>query len=530
MAGIFTGVGLSALLHSQTASAEDAKTYTQCAKEWSTCSFTGTRVVRYGDEGHYVFKTLTNGTPCRNDAFGSDPHPTFAKTCSLESVTTTTPAPTPAPAPTTSKTYLLCAKEWATCSFTGTKVVRYGDEGHFVFKTLSNGTACRNDAFGGDPHVGSLAKTCSIEVGGGLATVPAPTPTPVPTPVPVPPPVVTPTPTPVPTPTPTNGTAKRPSYNLGIGFFVSNGKLYDANGNEFRMRGVNKVHWDNASVGLSAANANATRWTIDFNRRPADNISLLQGSTGSAGTIDKKHVVIPGNWDGTCKDDPSYLTKMVDVWVGQAASWKTLEKHMILNIANEWGPGGDGTVWRDAYLTAIKRIRAAGYHATISITAGGCGQDPNSIVKWGQTLFNADPEKNVIFDQHIYGVYQDSAGGAPGSWDDQPELDAQIKALAATGLVVVLGEFGPGRNIGPSPTMMKPERVVQLAETYGLGWLAWAWDDNNLNGGMSDENSFSMSYSGTYTKSTDLTTFGRTVVEHSKYGLKVLAKPATIFQ
>jgi mannan endo-1,4-beta-mannosidase len=290
------------------------------------------------------------------------------------------------------------------------------------------------------------------------------------------------------------------------------------------------VHWDNASVGLSAANANATRWTIDFNRRPADNISLLQGSTGSAGTIDKKHVVIPGNWDGTCKDDPTYLTRMVDTWVGQVASWKMLEKSMILNIANEWGPGGDGTVWRDAYLTAIKRIRAAGYHATISITAGGCGQDPNSIVKWGQTLFNADPEKNVIFDQHIYGVYQDSAGGAPGSWDDQPELDAQIKALAATGLVVVLGEFGPGRNIGPSPTMMKPERVVQLAETYGLGWLAWAWDDNNLNGGMSDENSFSMSYSGTYTKSTDLTTFGRTVVEHSKYGLKVLARPATIFQ
>jgi len=37
---------------------------------------------------------------------------------------------------------------------------------------------------------------------------------------------------------PTGGTVSRPSYNTGNGFFVLNGKLYDPNGNEFRMRGV----------------------------------------------------------------------------------------------------------------------------------------------------------------------------------------------------------------------------------------------------------------------------------------------------
>jgi mannan endo-1,4-beta-mannosidase len=145
-------------------------------------------------------------------------------------------------------------------------------------------------------------------------------------------------------------------------------------------------------------------------------------------------------------------------------------------------------------------------------------------------VFDSDPEKNVIFDQHIYGVYRDIAGGDSGSYNNQPDLEPHVKALAATGLVVALGEFGPGRNVGPSPTMIKPERVIELAEKYGLGWLAWAWDDNNLAGGMSDENSFSMSYSGTYTKSSDLTSFGRVVVEDPKLGLKVLAKPASIFK
>lgn len=320
----------------------------------------------------------------------------------------------------------------------------------------------------------------------------------------------------------------RPAENHGQGFYVANGKLYDANGQEFRMRGVNKVHWDNSSVGLANANANTTRWDIDFKRDAEENVALLQGTPGQSGTPATRNVIIPGNWEGTCKDDPELLRSIVDTWIAQAPSWQKLEKHMILNIANEWGPG-NGEIWRDANIEAVQRLRAAGYHATISVTAGGCGQAPNSIVEYGQAVFDADPEHNVIFDQHVYGVYQDSAGGAPGAYDDQPELEEHFAALAATGLVVAIGEFGPGRNVGPSPTEIKPARVIELAEKNNLGWLAWAWDDNNLANGVSNEDSFGMSVSGSYERSEDLTSFGREVVEHPTLGLKVLAKPASIF-
>jgi len=93
----------------------------------------------------------------------------------------------------------------------------------------------------------------------------------------------------------------------------------------------------------------------------------------------------------------------------------------------------------------------------------------------------------------------------------------------------VIGEFGPGRNIGPSPTNISPTRVMQLANQNGLGWLAWAWDDNNLNGGLSDDNSFSMSYSGSYNSSSDLTIYGKAVVEGAG-GLKATGQPASIFR
>jgi mannan endo-1,4-beta-mannosidase len=325
-----------------------------------------------------------------------------------------------------------------------------------------------------------------------------------------------------------SGPVARPSTNHGVGFFVRDGKLYDASGNEFRVRGVNKVHWDAASPGLANANVPATRWTVDFTRDQAKNVALLQGQPGQGGTIAERSVIIPGNWGGTCKDDPALLTQMVDTWVAQASSWKQLEKYMILNIANEWGPA-QGELWRDAYIAAIARLRAAGYHATISVTAGVCGQDPDSIVKYGRAVFDSDPEQNVIFDQHIYGEYRDVAGGVHGTYDDQPDLAQHLRDLAATGLVVVLGEFGPGRDVGPSPTTIDPRRVIQLAEGSGLGWLAWAWDDNNLSGGVSDDQGFGMSVRGDYTQSSDLTEFGRQVIEDPSWGLKKLGKRASIF-
>jgi serine protease len=61
-------------------------TWTYCAAENGTCSFSGTRDVRYGTATSYVTKTFTGAVKCSNSVFG-DPAHGVVKSCSYSSVT-----------------------------------------------------------------------------------------------------------------------------------------------------------------------------------------------------------------------------------------------------------------------------------------------------------------------------------------------------------------------------------------------------------------------------------------------------------
>jgi len=314
----------------------------------------------------------------------------------------------------------------------------------------------------------------------------------------------------------------RPSYNTGDGFYVVGKTLYDANGKEFRIRGVNRCHYDSCPPNINATHANTMRWIIYFDQT-SHMLDLLQQQN-----FDQRVVAIPGNWDGTCSEDTGLLDEMVSTWVSQYDQWKTIEKYIILNIANEWGPT-NSTIWRDSYINAIKRLRDVGYTCTLQITSGGCGQDNEDILRYGLDVLNSDPQKNILFDQHIYGMW---------CWDSsdcqnwQLPLTKGMDNLASTGLAVVIGEFGPGRNIGPSPTTLTPNQIMEAAETRGMGWMAWAWDDPSCyscTDEQSCENWFALSWNGMYHSTADLTTYGRQVVEDSTYGLLKLGQPASIF-
>ena len=118
--------------------------WTFCASEGGSCSFSGTTEVRYGASGAYVYKTLTGGTPCSNAVFG-DPAPGVAKSCAV-----------------TSSEWKLCAFEGGFCGFSGTKDVRYGANGSYVYRAATNGITCSNSVFG-DPAPG-VPKQCAMSV------------------------------------------------------------------------------------------------------------------------------------------------------------------------------------------------------------------------------------------------------------------------------------------------------------------------------------------------------------------------------
>jgi hypothetical protein len=58
-------------------------TWTTCAAENGTCSFTGTHEVAFGADGRYAYGSFTGGTPCTNAVFG-DPDLGTAKACYVQ--------------------------------------------------------------------------------------------------------------------------------------------------------------------------------------------------------------------------------------------------------------------------------------------------------------------------------------------------------------------------------------------------------------------------------------------------------------
>ena len=124
--------------------------WTQCANEGGTCTFSGTREVRYGSGTTFVSRTVTGSVACSNAVFG-DPTPNVAKTCSYAADSTTAPA---------AETWNTCAGEEGLCTFSGTRDVRYGAGSSFVTRTFTGTVACSNSIFG-DPALG-VVKSCSV--------------------------------------------------------------------------------------------------------------------------------------------------------------------------------------------------------------------------------------------------------------------------------------------------------------------------------------------------------------------------------
>jgi mannan endo-1,4-beta-mannosidase len=334
-----------------------------------------------------------------------------------------------------------------------------------------------------------------------------------------------------------SGRVARPSYNTGTGFFVLNGQLYDPNGNPFRIRGTDRAHYDMGDQpGISRAGANTVRffmWNIGM--------AGLPPASTYANVAQQQHInygelpiIVAANIAGTSNNtsgdtNPANLATTVNWWVANVSAFAPIMDRIAINVANEWGPM-NSPAWATAYESAIAQLRAAGYTCPLVIDAGRSGQDPSDVLNYGQQVFASDPQKNVIFSLHVYNFFYDSVGGVAQQWSSQPDLQPTTDALAATGLPIIYGEFGPGRNVGPAPTLLSPARVIQAAEGANFGWMAWAWDDLNLANCMGDNNWFGMTYNcGRYSVPSDLTWFGLDMALNPAYGWDALASPAPVF-
>lgn len=274
--------------------------------------------------------------------------------------------------------------------------------------------------------------------------------------------------TPATTTTTTEATTPEPTIKRD-GFYVQNGKLYDANENEFIMRGVNHAHtWfkgqlNTAIPAIAATGSNTVRivlsngyqWTKDSVADVKKVVDLCK---------EYKMVVVLEVHDGTGKNEASVLEGIVDYWIELKDVFIGNEAYVILNIANEWIGDWSSDLWATEYKKAIGRLRDAGIKNTIMVDAAGWGQYGQSIADKGAEVFNSDPLRNTMFSIHMYG----SAGGSKG------KIKRNIDGALNQGLCLVIGEFGYNHSDGD----VKEDFIMEYCEQTGTGYLGWSWKGN----------------------------------------------------
>lgn len=326
---------------------------------------------------------------------------------------------------------------------------------------------------------------------------------------------------------------ERPTGNTGTGFFVYDGEVYDANGFPFRIRGVNHTHaFGNQSHNTAAipeiakSNANTVRMVffgsgLGITLTPAQQRARVMDYLDlGIVPIVELHDYTGGNNDTT----DAAIEAAVDYWLEpeRKAYLKEFEREVILNIANEWGP--NSTVWRDAYIEGVQRLRDAGVNNLIMIDAGGnFGQNPRSLKSWGMDVLNADPQKNILFSQHMYGYWFTNPSVPGWAYSVRDELTA-MKLL---GLPLVIGEFSWEEH---GEVNYDTSEALEIYEELGVGWLAWAWYRGaNPGDVLSMVANVNGSHSYTYNDDSDLTEFGDLVINDPQTGLKSVAQKASIF-
>jgi len=277
-------------------------------------------------------------------------------------------------------------------------------------------------------------------------------------------------------------TAQRPPEARSTGFFVSAGRLYDALGNEFVMRGVNNpLAWFQGGAGGSAVawlddiantGANSVRlvWERRSNGSPPPLALLRQGISRA---IELGMIPIVELHDATGERDNQSMLALANYYVQPdvAAVLKEFEEHLLVNIANEWS----GVDFANAYREAIGILRSGGINHTIVIDSNGWGQNANTILTEAPGLLASDPQHNVLFSLHMYEAFSDSPNQTWGT-----RVRTVLTRALADQIPLVVGEFGfqHGDDGSGNPRPVPYDVLLEQANLYGIGYLAWSWTGN----------------------------------------------------
>ncbi|EFL30196.1 secreted beta-mannosidase [Streptomyces viridochromogenes DSM 40736] len=263
-----------------------------------------------------------------------------------------------------------------------------------------------------------------------------------------------------------------PAHAAATGFRIENGRLLEASGNDFVMRGVNHAHtWypgeTQSLADIKAMGANTVRVVLSDGHRWTKNSAQDVAGVISQCKANRLICVLEVH-DTTGYGEEAAagtLDHAADYWIGLKEVLAGQEDYVIINIGNEpWGntnPAG----WTDPTIAAVKKLRGAGFTHTIMVDAPNWGQDWQGVMRANaQSVYKADSTGNLIFSIHMYSVY-----------DTAQEVTDYLNAFVNAKLPILIGEFG-----GPADQYGDPDEdtMMAVAQQLRLGYLAWSWSGN----------------------------------------------------
>jgi mannan endo-1,4-beta-mannosidase len=303
------------------------------------------------------------------------------------------------------------------------------------------------------------------------------------------------------------------------GFTIQNGKLLDANGVPFVMRGINYPFvWyahrypsgtEADFAAMKATGANTVRIVLatggQWTRIGGSDLSAVIELAKSNGMIAVLEVHDSTGWSESSGAKP--ISDAVSYWTSSdiRAAIDGQEDYVIVNIANE--PFGNTTTssYVSDTISAIKALRSAGIKHNLMVDAANWGQDWSGTMRTNApTIFAADTLANTTFSVHMYEVYANSSA-----------ITSYMQAFQDMGLPLVVGEFGAdhqGQGVDEATIMAQ-------AQQRGIGYIGWSWSGNG---------SCCTSLDIVSNFGTTLTSWGEILV-NSTNGIRATSVPATVF-
>ncbi|WP_116246636.1 cellulase family glycosylhydrolase [Nocardiopsis sp. FIRDI 009] len=258
------------------------------------------------------------------------------------------------------------------------------------------------------------------------------------------------------------------------GFRVQDGRLVDAAGNDFVIRGVSHPHtWYSQEVGsladIKSLGANAVRVVLSSGDRWTEN-DVADVADVVARCKANRLICVLEVHDTTGYGEEqaaATLDQAVDYWLRVRDAVEGEEDYVLVNIGNEPYGNDEATNahWASDTSRAINRLRDAGFDHTLVVDAPNWGQDWRGIMRReAQGVFDSDPHANTVFSVHMYGVYE-----------QESTVVDYMESFVEAGLPLIIGEFGHDHSDGDPDE----NAIMHHAERLGLGYVGWSWSGNS---------------------------------------------------